>query len=517
MTANKRSATTQESVGSPALSVLRRRWWVVGLTVVFALIVAFAGLSLVKPTYKATVTLQVPIATGSQAPSDLTYVDSLMNTYTQLAQQPTVRAAVARALHGQPPTLQVSAQPNTELLNVSALSHSPSVAQRAANIAASALISRANSLSGTTSQQGQQSLSAQIDQLSNSITQLRLKLTQLPVTATPSGQRLALQQQISGQEANYQALVNQRAQLQVADATRYQSLSLVQPASVPTSPVSPRKVPLMALALALGLLGGLGLAFAFERFLPRLYTVAAIETAADAEVLATIPRVTGKVAAKPLYNGGSPAQEAFGVLAVHVLAEARDRTVQTILVTSRSQGDGKSTVASNLAAELARSGRRVLLVDADMRSPSVRAIFDLDSGVGLSDLLEHAELHPVIDELTVRPEGIPNLSVISSGGPPEGPARLLASERLGLLITRLNESYDFVVFDAPPLVVSDPLSIAAHADLVLLVVGGGGVPDRDIQAATRQLSGIGSAHVAVVINRWRGHEATYNYAYPGAR
>jgi len=470
---------------------------------------------MVKPTYKATVTMQVPISTGTQAPTDLTFVDRLMNTYTQLAGQPAVKAAVAGQLHGQVPSLQVNAEPNSELLQLSALSHSPSIAQKAANIAAGALITRAGSLSQTTSQVGEKSLTTQIDQLSSSITKLRLKLSQLSVTDT--SRRLALQQQISGEQANYQALVNQRAQLQVQDATRYQSLTIVQSASLPSSPVSPRKAPILALALALGLLGGLGLAFIFERFLPRLYTVEAIESAASADVLVTIPRVSGKAAHKPLYNGGSPAQEAFGVLAVHVLAEARERELRTILVTSRSQGDGKSTIASNLASELARSGHKVLLIDADMRAPSVRGIFDLDESVGLSDLLESPKLDSRLDEFTHLPETVPNLAVIPAGEPPEGPARLLASERLGRLNKRLQSRYDFVVFDAPPLVVSDPLSIAAHADLVLLVIGGGGVPDRDIQMATRQLSGIGAARVAVVVNRWRGHEVTYNYSYPGAR
>jgi Mrp family chromosome partitioning ATPase len=88
---------------------------------------------------------------------------------------------------------------------------------------------------------------------------------------------------------------------------------------------------------------------------------------------------------------------------------------------------------------------------------------------------------------------------------------LLASERLSQLLNKLRVDYDFVIIDAPPLIVSDPLSIARLADQVLLIVGGQAVPDRDLQAATRQLSGVGVNHVSIVVNRWRGHEVAYDY------
>ena len=112
----------------------------------------------------------------------------------------------------------------------------------------------------------------------------------------------------------------------------------------------------------------------------------------------------------------------------------------------------------------------------------------------------------------VHPEGIPNLGLIVAGPEPSAPARLLASKRFTNLLDTIGR-YDFVIVDAPPLVVSDPLSVARHADLVLLVLGGDAVPDRDIQAATRQLSSIGARNVSVVVNRWRGHEASYSYDY----
>jgi Mrp family chromosome partitioning ATPase len=123
----------------------------------------------------------------------------------------------------------------------------------------------------------------------------------------------------------------------------------------------------------------------------------------------------------------------------------------------------------------------------------------------------------MLDEFVVRPVEDATLSVIPAGPMPEAPARLLASEGMARLVAELVARYEFVVIDAPPLVVSDPLSVARLSDLVLLVIGGDAVPDRDIQAATRQLSGIGAENVSVVVNRWRGRDTRYTYSYESSR
>jgi capsular exopolysaccharide synthesis family protein len=499
---------------------------VIGLTAIVALCLAVAGLSLVKPTYQATATLQAPITTGLiSAPIDTTYSDRLLNTYEQLAGQRSVRVAIARQLHqAQLPTLNVSIETNTQLLQLSASSDSAALAQRAANIAANVLVATTSALARGESQATEKAVSAQLASLNN-----RISATQSQLARTPPQSQGPLSQSLRGLQADYNALVQQQAQLQLTDAVQEHTLSIVQPATLPLSPSSPKKKTVLALALALGLLGGIALAFVLERFVPRLYTVGAIEGAASATVMAAIPKVTDTHAGTGIYNGGSTAQEAFGVLAIQVLAEAAAHRLRTIMVTSPAQGDGKSVVASNLASELARSGHKVLLIDADMRAPTVHSIFRLKASEGLSDLLQsepddRGRLSP--EPFIIRLEEFPNLSVLPAGPlPPFGPARLLASHRLHSLIKTVTpggdkpggdadvDHYDFVVFDSPPLVVSDPLSIARFADLVLLVVGGNAVPDRDIQAASRQLRSVGAEHVSVVVNRWRGRETSYSYAY----
>src|SRR5947209_16701596 len=113
---------------SPAIAVVRRRWWVIALATVLALAITAAALSQITPVYRATAVLQAPITTGVQTPTDLTYIDRLMNTYTQLAQQPTFRTVVARQLgRVRAPSLTVTVEPNTELLDLAADDKSPAV------------------------------------------------------------------------------------------------------------------------------------------------------------------------------------------------------------------------------------------------------------------------------------------------------------------------------------------------------------------------------------------------------
>jgi capsular exopolysaccharide synthesis family protein len=504
---------TRSEIGSPTLAVIKRRWWVIVLTATLALAIAFGGLSLIKPTYEATATLQAAINTGVQSSPDPTYIDRVMNTYRLLADQATVRADVARSLgRAKAPSFEVTAEPNTQLLQVTASSHSPVFAQRAANAAASVLASHANTLARSSSQGADKALAAQLASLASSITSLQNQLAALPARPESQSKRLALQESITDQRTSYQALASQRAGLQLSDAMHAQILSVVQQAYKPTAPASPNKRTVLPLALAIGLLGGIALAFILERLLPRLYTVEAIATSAGGEVLAAIPRATSDAGSHELYNGGSPAQEAFDVLAVQVLAEADARSAQVILVTSPAPQDGKSTVAANLAMELARSGHQVLLIDGDMRVPSMHQFFESENERGLSTLLE-GDRAPEVKKVAIQPPDIPGLKIVPAGPSSDAPARLLASKQLPRLIERLRADCQFVIFDAPPLTVSDPLSIARFSDLVLLVVRGNAVPDRDIQGATDQLRRVGADSVSVVVNRWRARDAPYSYSY----
>lgn len=171
-------------------------------------------------------------------------------------------------------------------------------------------------------------------------------------------------------------------------------------------------------------------------------------------------------------NPDSPASEAFRSLRFNIEASALDRGVKTIAVTSGSQGEGKTTTAINLAVAYAQIGKKVLLIDADLRKPSIHLTLGGDPGIGLTDyLLNLRSVQEVIQESYVD-----HLSVILSGPPQTNPSELLASVRMNALLDALKERYDIIFMDTPPLLsLTDAKMMCAKSDGVLLVVAHGKV------------------------------------------
>lgn len=183
---------------------------------------------------------------------------------------------------------------------------------------------------------------------------------------------------------------------------------------------------------------------------------------------------------------------------------------KVVAVTSPTQSDGKSTNIANLAVSLAKTGKSVLLIDADMRRPTLHTIFGLQASPGLSDVLEHEVelsdgLHAELAE---------NLSVITCGEIPENPAELLSQDSFGEFVSHVREKFDYVLIDCPPVLpVSDPCIAAKHVDAMLLVTSldGEGVPKA--RYCQKSLAASGAAIGGLIVNR-AGKTNGY-YAYPG--
>jgi polysaccharide biosynthesis transport protein len=185
--------------------------------------------------------------------------------------------------------------------------------------------------------------------------------------------------------------------------------------------------------------------------------------------------------------------EAFRGVRTALYALTRTAGVKVIQVTSPDPGDGKTTVATNLAVSIAQSGRKVLLIDADFRSPRP----DRADGVGLSALLHGTAAAAE----AVRPSAVEGLSVLPSGPAPANPAELLASPRLRAFFKEVAAAYDFVLVDTPPLLaVTDPMVVAAEADEVLLTVRLARKSRARAERAKEILEAAGARVLGVVIN-----------------
>mgnify|MGYP000891277713 CR=1 FL=1 len=165
----------------------------------------------------------------------------------------------------------------------------------------------------------------------------------------------------------------------------------------------------------------------------------------------------------------SPAAEAYRTLRTNLSFYSLDQPIRTLVVTSPAPGEGKSTAVANLAVTMAQSGRRTILVDCDLRRPTLHELFSLPMSPGLTSLaLED------LTELPLQETGIDNLWLLSSGPKPPNPADLLGANRMDQVISLLSGLADVVLFDAPPVIAaSDAVILGAKADGVLLVIQAG--------------------------------------------
>jgi len=194
----------------------------------------------------------------------------------------------------------------------------------------------------------------------------------------------------------------------------------------------------------------------------------------------------------------SPAAEAYRALRTSIQFAHLDHPCRSILVTSASAGEGKTTTAANFAVVAAQAGSRVCLVDADLRRPGVHRAFGLENTRGLTTaLLEDFTLAEV-----AQPTLIPTLQVVTSGPLPPNPAELAGSARMRNLIETGSSSFDLVILDSPPVIpVSDGIALSSHSEGVILVVKVGTVPSEVVRRAVEQIESLKGRVLGVVLNR----------------
>src|SRR5690606_12980435 len=260
------------------------------------------------------------------------------------------------------------------------------------------------------------------------------------------------------------------------------TIVLGESASLPTAPTFPDETMAMIVGLLLGLGGGI--AFALVRALAdrRLRSPDDVEQRLNIPVAGTLPDISALAQGRRLYRPGAPAEGLKGQRAEFAVRESLrmlrtnlqfmnvDDPPRTIVVTSAMPGEGESTVAASLAGTLAASGAHVILVDGDLRRPTVAETTDVNGDIGLSDVL--AGRVGITDALrTVR--GIPNLLVLPAGTLPPNPSELVGSERMHALLKDLAK-HAMVIIDAPPLLsVTDGAILTRQSDGALVVVSAG--------------------------------------------
>ncbi|MDE8585920.1 polysaccharide biosynthesis tyrosine autokinase [Arthrobacter sp. NQ4] len=298
-----------------------------------------------------------------------------------------------------------------------------------------------------------------------------------------------------------------------AGGTSPVSLSVIAPATAPSSPSSPNTRLNLLLGLFAGLLVGVGLAVLRTALDHRIRGEADFRRSSDAPVLGAIAFDRDAIKKPLLTQTGtqSPRAESFRQLRTNLQFANVTGRGKSILMTSSLPGEGKSTTATNLALALAQAGQTVCLIDADLRRPMVSDYLGLDRNAGLTTaLVGRADVSDLL-----QPWGVEPLYVLTSGQIPPNPSELLGSAQMTQLLKRLEDSFDAVIIDAPPLLpVTDAAVLAQHVGGVVLVVGAQKLKTQDLEKSLETLELIEAHLLGVVLNRLpqSGPDA-YTYSY----
>ena len=350
-----------------------------------------------------------------------------------------------------------------------------------------------------------------------------------------------IKQKIETNRKNYEDLLGRLRQAEVESDFRPSNIRKVQEAEVPIAPVKPNKMLNIGLSVLIGLALGIGLAFFME------YLNNTINTAEDVERIVQLPALGGipslqslaknKMLGISALNGNgngkkstaltalnnellsghdplSSFAESYRALRTSLLLSSAEHAPRTMLITSSHPAEGKTTIVANTAISLAQTGARVLVLDADMRRPRCHKILSTKNDTGLSTYLSR----DVSLEKVIIPHDIPNLYVMPAGPVPPNPSELLSSIKLGYLVAELQDRFDHIIIDSPPVIhVTDALIISPHVDGVVIVVKSNHTPREAVQRAKQALADVNAKVFGVVLNcidlNTESYYYNYKYAY----
>ena len=305
---------------------------------------------------------------------------------------------------------------------------------------------------------------------------------------------------------------DQLGDLNLRKIAHHSAARVIESAAVPLSPVRPHRMQSILFACLIGLFVGVCLALMQEFLDDRINSVDEATRVLGLPALGSVPALTAADAhLLPQMQGLDPASESYRVLRTNIHFATVDAPARTLMVTSASPGEGKSTTAANLAFAMAMDGKKVLLVDTDLRRPSQHKLLDLPPVPGVTDvLLGHTPLAPH--------EIMPGLSVLTAGSTPPNPGELLNSRKFRNLVDELMGLADVVIFDSPPvLAAADAVILASQMDGTIMVVETGATKKGAAKRTMQLLKQARATMLGVAYNKMRARDGEgyyyYNYQY----
>ncbi len=517
------------------LKPLLKWWWLIFLATLIAGVTSYFAVSQQPLIYQARSTLLIGSAINNPNPNGYEFYLSqqLAQTYSDIAQRDIIRQAAMQKL-GLEWLPAYTAQPvnNTQLLEIRVTDSSPERAMIVANELANQLILRtpaSGDLQGDVERQA--FITQQLDDLEVSIEETTSEIIEKQTELAS----LFSARQIADMQTQIRALENKRDTLQANFASLLassskgaaNSLSIIEPATVPSAPIGPEVLMTALTAAAIGLSLGVAAAYLLE------YLDDSIKSPEDIRRTTGLPTLAGITEVKTEHDSSSPLvsishprspiAESYRSLRTAILFSSVDQAARTIIVTSAGPKEGKSFTSANLAVTLAQSSRRVLLIDADLRRPTQHKLFQKHTTYGLTNLLldmpavfDPTRLGDMYAQLNraVLPTPTQGLFLITSGDLPPNPAELVGSNRMMMLLKALSARFDFVVIDTPPvLAVTDAVVLGTRAESVILVTQAGATRQSQLKQAVARLREVDAVIAGVVLNKINKKSSEYYQYY----
>lgn len=484
----------------------------------------------IPPTYRSSAILLVGQEQTSTNPtvSDIYVSNNLAQAYALLVNQPNVLQAAAQELNWEGSweslyfVVSASAPQGGQTINVTATANSPQRAQAIANIVAKQVIAQSplsRQQQATETQRDfiaaqQALLQAQIVASQKALADLNqqaaLETDQEKIDAINT-RAAALQTKIDNAQRTYiqmGALLNQ-------STGRY--ITLIASAPLPNAPVSPNILQNVLLAAAAGLVLAVGVVLLLEYLDDTIKNAEDVERVMQLSAIGSIERISPvrkpEDALITLRHPRSPTAEEYRTLRTNLRYAGIENPGGALLVTSANPGEGKTTTAANLAIAMAQAGKRVILLDADLRRPNMHRLFGLSNEQGLTALFLD---QPLLPEDILQPTQVPGLQVLVSGEQPPNPAEMLESRRMTEILQGLRQRSDIVIVDSPPvLVVADASILASRCSGAVLVVDSGRTRTEAARKVTDIMQRSQVKLLGAVLNRvgGRGRGYYYNYYY----
>ena len=319
-----------------------------------------------------------------------------------------------------------------------------------------------------------------------------------------------LQREVDTNRILYDGLLQRYKEVGVAGGVGVNNVAIVDTAEVPTAPSSPRLLLNLLLSLVAGLGLGALLAFILEQSDEAIADPGELQRQLGLPLLGSVPKLVDRAPKDALLDRKSELVDAYLAVQANLEFTTEHGVPRSLAVTSTRPAEGKSTTSLALATMLSRAGKRVVLVDGDMRSPSVHHLGGVGHEQGLSNFLAGADdIEPLL--FRMEPLGFP---AMSAGPIPPNAAELLTGDRLPLLIERLLEHFDHVVIDSPPVMgLADAPLIASRVEAVVYAVESHGIRASLVRTALARLQSANAHVVGGVLTKFEARKAHYGYGY----